>query len=467
MTIDARIAAFASGHANARLAPALASRLRAKARLCLIDGVGASMTLTRSREARQALASVGAPPGVRGSGALVLGTGTLHRAQDSAFVNAVAAASTIRTDTHAASASHPGMVVLPVLLALAQTRRIGMEDLLDAIVVGYEVSIRLGITLVTPELARRFRPTGLTGAIGAAAAACRLLRLDRSTTGHALSLAANTVAGLNEWARAGTPEHVFHAGAAARNAMVAVDLACAGAVAASLTLSGESGLFAAYAASERAARMTDGLGDLFPTLEVVHKRVPACVFAQAPCEAALALLRGQAIDTDAVVAVEIGVARAAAEFPGCDFTGPFDSPSAAQQSIQFGVASVLHDAGLDEALWAHPEVPALAELAARCRLVEDPVLESAYPSQLGACVAVVLRDGRRLTARVAEAAPMSVEEIEARHLDDTTACLGAPAAVRLLNVLRTASGDLTPLFDLLAFEPATPNATCLDPKTHT
>ena len=347
--VEAALAGFVTGLALDRLDAALVR----KARLCLIDGIGASMTLSRAPEARQALASLGDPaPGGR---ALVLGSGCRRHAADAAFVNAVAAAATIRTDTHAQSASHPGMVVLPVVLALGEEFNVPASDLVCAIVGGYEVSIRLGRALVTPALARIFRPTGLTGAVGAAAAASRVLGLDAEATRAAMALAANTASGLNEWALAGTSEHVFHAGTAARNAIGAVQLARVGARAAPRTLSGPSGLLAAYGATERTTALTDGLGEHFHMLDVIHKLAPACVFAQAPCQAALELALKGRITPREIDSVEIGVAGAAAVFPGCDFSGPFKDPAAAQQSIQFGVASVLCASAIDELHWARTQ----------------------------------------------------------------------------------------------------------------
>lgn len=425
--------------------------LAAKAVRCLIDGVGASMTLSRSEEGRQALASVGGHDAgsasdagtSRSHGATVLGTGLRQSCLDAVFVNAVVAAATIRTDTHAASASHPGMVVLPVLLALAESKPDAISadgsDLLAAMVVGYEVSIRLGLALVSPELARRFRPTGLTGAVGAAAAACRLLRLDMETTRHAIALAANTASGLNEWARAGTSEHVFHAGTAARNALTSVGLARANVVAAPLSLSGEGGLLAAYGASDRLPWLVEGLGTHFHMHDVIHKLAPACVFAQAPCQAALGLLRGDALDTGAIESIEIGVAHAAAVFPGCDFAGPFDTPSSAQQSIQFGVASVLHAGRIDEALWAKPQIEGIARIAKRCRLVADDAIEAAYPARAGASLKLKLRGRGERIARVGDAAPMSASQIDSRFLLDASDRLGQQTSAKLLTALRDLS----------------------------
>ena len=60
---------------------------------------------------------------------------------------------------------------------------------------------RIGQALITKALAQRFRPTGLVGAVDAAAAGGRLVRLSEDETVHALALAAKTAGGLDEWPR--------------------------------------------------------------------------------------------------------------------------------------------------------------------------------------------------------------------------------------------------------------------------
>ena len=68
-----------------------------------------------------------------------------------------------------------GVVVWPVLLGFSEVKKASGQMLLCSAVVGYQVMARLGAALVTKELARKFRPTGLIGAVGGAAAGACLL----------------------------------------------------------------------------------------------------------------------------------------------------------------------------------------------------------------------------------------------------------------------------------------------------
>src|SRR5918911_997875 len=87
------------------------------------------------------------------------------------------------------------------MIGIAVHSCVSGKDFITAGVAGYQVMARLGHALITKEVASIFRPTGLVGAIGGAAAGARLLRLTEEETTSALALAANTASGLNEWPR--------------------------------------------------------------------------------------------------------------------------------------------------------------------------------------------------------------------------------------------------------------------------
>ncbi len=170
--------------------------------------------------------------------------------------------------------------MVPALLALSEQADVPGSRLLSALVVGYEVMCRLGATLITPDVATMFRPTGLIGPVAAAAACAHLLSLDSSATRDALSIAANAAGGLNEWARSGTPEHILHSAVAARAGVESALLARHGLTATGTVFDGEAGLLSAFDARQRAHHLTDRLGSRFAIRDVVHKPAPACIYVQ-------------------------------------------------------------------------------------------------------------------------------------------------------------------------------------------
>ena len=315
-----------------------------------------------------------------------------------AFANAVAGHGLVREDMHAGSVSHLGVVVLPSLLALSESRRIAGPAFIAAAVVGYEMGAKLGRALVTPGFARLFRPTGFTGPLAGAAAGSRLLGLSEAACASALALAANTVSGLNQWPHSGGAEMFFHPGFAARNALTAVELAAAGADAAVDALDGEAGLFAAFRPGSPAPDIVLFAGAAPELLEVYNKPVPACNFAQTPCQAALALVREGGLKIDQIRKIRVRASEAAVRYPGCDHAGPFERALQAKMSIQFGVAAALLHGSVEEANYRLLDDAEILRLAGLMTLEADPAFTAAFPGRPG-------RLGRDRARRRAAAQP--------------------------------------------------------------
>jgi 2-methylcitrate dehydratase PrpD len=102
--------------------------------------------------------------------------------------------------------------------------------------------------------ARGWHCTSSIGTLGAAAAAARILKLSPAAAAHALGIAASLACGLKE--NIGTMVKPLHAGAAARNGVMAARLAQQGFTASETALDGPQGYLAAMdserPASERA-----------------------------------------------------------------------------------------------------------------------------------------------------------------------------------------------------------------------
>ena len=124
-------------------------------------------------------------------------------------------------------------------------------------------------------------------------------------------------------------------------------LAELGAFASPSALDGEAGLFAALEKRANAVNVEVFKGSP-EMLSVYHKPVPACNFAQTPCQAALRLARDEGVTPDRIAEIRVRVPRAGALYPGCDSTGPFDHILQAKMSIQYNVAAALILGGVPE-----------------------------------------------------------------------------------------------------------------------
>jgi 2-methylcitrate dehydratase PrpD len=397
-----------------------------KLKLCLLDLFACAFEARDLPWSQRAATIAGRDPGA----ATVLATGASATPGGAAFANGVAGHGLVREDMHAGAVSHLGVVVLPALLALSERVPSNGRDFIAAGIAGYETGAKIGRALITPELARFFRPTGFTGPLAAAVAGSRLLRLDAERTARALGFAANTTGGLNQWPHEGSDDMFFHPGFAARNALTCVELAELGAEASDGALDGPAGLLTAYLGGKTIPDIAlfDGPPEL---LAVYNKPVPACNFAQTSCQAALAAAKGAPLAADQVRAIRIAAPYAAVHYPGCDYAGPCRSRLQAKMSIQFSVAAALRYGKVVEANYNDLADAAVMHLAKLIKLEADANFTSAFPAQQGARVEIETTDGKVLSATLPDVVPATEAEIRARFRASAKETVGAATTVRI------------------------------------
>ncbi|MFM2126211.1 MAG: hypothetical protein RL328_2662 [Acidobacteriota bacterium] len=378
-----------------------------KVKICLMDFLSAAYESLDLPWSRQALDIA-----QRGSGvANIAGSAARVPAGDAAFVNAVLGHGLVREDMHTGSVSHLGVVVFPTLLALAQERPVSGRDLITAAVCGYEVSAQIGRALMKPENVRQYRPTGICGPPGAAMAGARAMGLSTDATISALAFGMNMAAGLNEWPYSGSDEMFFHVGFAARNAVMAAQLASLGASCSETSLDGTAGFFRALGCMDR-VEMVQPFASGYEILSVFHKPAPACNYAQTATQAAAELGRG--VSTSEIQSIRVRSTAAAIAYPGCNHAGPFSKTLQAKMSIHFCVAAALKRGVIEEANYRNLNDPEITRLASVTTLELDDELNSAYPKQQGSEVILTLRNGQTLSRRLPDVIPATPAEIRAR-----------------------------------------------------
>jgi 2-methylcitrate dehydratase PrpD len=361
--------------------------------------------------------------------ATVIGTPVRSSPSEAAFANATLGHGLVREDMHAAAVSHLGVVIFPALLALAQRQKASGRDFLLGAVCGYEIGAAVGRAIMDQQMVRRFRPTGITGPLAGAIAGSRLLSLDEDATVSAVGFAANSIGGLNEWPYCGGDEMFFHPGFAARNAVMAVELASLGARASESALDGRAGLFAGLNKSECVARVAPFSGEAFEIMSVYYKPAPACNYAQTACQAALHLSPVETRDIDSIV---VKASAAAVQYPGCDYAGSFERILQAKMSIQYCVAATLARGVIEESNYHLLDDPEINRLARIIKLEIDPAFTAAYPGTQGTEVILKLRDARIVRTKLDDVIAATPEQIRARF---RSACPNAPVIEKIVEQL--------------------------------
>ncbi len=416
--------------------------VRAKLKTCLLDFLSCAFeTLGRGLPwASQAIAVTRATA-ANEVGASIIGSGITAAPGDAAFVNAALGHGLVREDMHAGSIGHHGVVVWPVLLALAQRTPTAGGDFLASAVLGYEAAARIGRALFNAELARLYRPTGLVSPLGAALGAGHMLQLSERRITSALSLAANTVGGLNQWPHVGGSEMYFHPAFGARNTITAVELAEQDAFASPDILEGEAGLFAAYRRGSAPAAITLFDGGRFEILEVFNKPVPACNFAQTACQAALRVTQKSGRPAGEIAAINVRVTDAAVRYPGCDSSGPFERSLQAKMSIRFSVAAALARGAITEENYADPRDPEILRLVGLTSVEAERGFTAAFPARQGAEVAVEYTNGTHVVERLDDVVQATDTEVRDRFRQSAAGLIGAARTAEveaLVDTLETA-----------------------------
>lgn len=184
---------------------------------------------------------------------------------------------------------HPGPSIIPAIMALANELDAKLEDVLIAIVRGYEATIRLGRAVGVEHYAI-WHNTGTCGPIGAAAGCASLLNLDVAKTAHAMALAQSASAGL--WQTRHEPQSMgkqLHTSNAARSGYDAAKLASRGYLGPLSILEGAQGFFKATCGDANPEDVLRDYDASWLINEVSFKPWPACRHAHAAIDAAMEL----------------------------------------------------------------------------------------------------------------------------------------------------------------------------------
>jgi len=266
----------------------------ARARLAILDTLGCML----------AGAGEPAPESVRrtvanwGEGACTLiGTDRHAPAPWAALANGTAAHALDFDDCEDMGATHPSAVLVLALLALGEERQATGRDLLDAYIAGFEIIVRLGVAVNLSHYHRGWHATATLGAIGAAAASARLLKLDAKGTGYTLGLASSMAAGFK--AQFGTMVKPLHAGLAAKAGVLSASLAAEGVTASTDVLDGGWSVLTLMAGPEAAGfdGALQNLGDplAIESYGLVVKPYPCCSYIHGTLDGVLDLRRAEAL----------------------------------------------------------------------------------------------------------------------------------------------------------------------------
>jgi 2-methylcitrate dehydratase len=359
--------------------------------------------------------------------ARLLGSPERTSTELAAFANTVLVRYLDCNDTYAARGTGHPSDMIPGVLAMADGRRASGRAVITAIVAAYEVFCRLA-----DAVPLKGWDQGMFAAIGTACGAGKILGLDRTALGNAVSIAITSgvplgvtrIGELSMWKGCATA-------AAVRTGVFAADLSAEGMTGPGAPFEGRDGLWQHLGTETPKWERFGGGDEPFRITRTSFKAYPSVVHTQGPVELILDLRKHVAPAEIASVHVATygeAVRRTATE---AEKWNP-QTRETADHSIPYLVAAALQDGGVTPATFAPARIQdaGLRPLIEKLTVVEEAEFTHRYPAESCTRIEVTTTDGRRIAAETRHPKghfrnPLSDGEVEAKFRGLASGMLGA------------------------------------------
>ncbi len=279
--------------------------IRQEGRRALVNWIGLPIYFCRHDTTERAIAAFAEFSGPRQ--ASLLGRSEKLDIFKAAFTNCLASCIADYDDTHLATVIHPTGPVASAIIALTEHHKTSGKDFLHALILGIEAQCRLARALAVPpaQCDGAWFLTGITGGVGAAIAAGRLLGLNEQQMIWAIGLAAARASGTREThgtmgknlVQAWTPEE----------GLQAAFLACRNFTTSEAILEGPRGLGRLYAREANLPALVAGLGEHWELTRNAYKPFPSGIVMHGAVTGALEIARESGPDPQAIQGVDLEV----------------------------------------------------------------------------------------------------------------------------------------------------------------
>jgi 2-methylcitrate dehydratase PrpD len=308
-------------------------------------------------------------------------------------------------DDHREGTMHPSVAVFPAVFAVGEKLGVTGTEFLRSLILGLEVMIRLGESLLGKGYYQGFHPTGTCGVFGAAAACATIMGLDVKRTKYALGIAGSFSAGTQECTGEGAWQKPLQAGHPAMGGVLAASLAERGYIGAGTIFDGPNGIIRALSFKDQYnyTRITNGLGQRWEMKDTSIKVHACCRFSSPVADCALDLYRQgvRAKDVKRIIANVGDFSIRMLCYPEERKRKPVTHVDA-QFSLPWAVAVAIckNRTGVDEFSGEILHDPEVLDLAQKVTCQLDPDAEAMYPKAYPATLVAELNNGQTFTAHV-------------------------------------------------------------------
>lgn len=399
MSITEKLAEFVSSTKFSDLPPNVVQN----AKECLVDIIGGALGGTKYPDV------VGITNEIkkydRQTDCVVWGTKEKMSLLSATLINGTMSHATEMDDVHKIAKTHAGAVLVPAAISLGETLHSSGKDLILAIALGYEVSLRIGMGIgATSHRLKGWHATGTCGIFGSAVAAAVLLGLDKSQIVSVMGLAGTQASGLWAFTEDGASCKKFHAGKAAHGGLLAAMLAAGGMTGPRFILEAkDGGLFPASSDEYDYELVTKDLGEVWEMLNVDRKPFACCRSMHPSIDAIMQLQKEYGISPEDVEQIEVETYEVAVK--QCGFTNEPKNVSEAQFCIPYGVSVALYDkaAGMEQFTAERILDERALKLAAKVKVYSSPAFSNQYPKNWGCKLTILTRTGQEYQKHIVNA----------------------------------------------------------------
>jgi 2-methylcitrate dehydratase PrpD len=397
--------------------------------------------------------------------AAYIGLGRKGSAALACLVNGTSGHAFELDDIHKESIVHPGSIATPVALALAQERGpTSGRDAITAMVAGYEIGTRVGNAATMSLFFRGFHPQGTSGAFVAASTAARMLELDATRFQHALGIVGSQAGGLMA-AQEGAMVKRFHSGRAAQSGVYSARLAQDDFTGILDVLEAPyGGYLSSHSDKPNPARLTDGLGETWETLNVGYKPHASVTSIHSALDGLAAILRENGLEPGDIASIEAGLSPMT--HVHCAWEYKAQGVTAAQMNLYYGLAMIALDGvaftgQFQEKRLADPR--AMALIGRMSAHVDAEIEAMGAPFRHASRLKLATKDGRTfeklsLHRRGSPENPLSPREIVDKFHAVVAPCMERGRAGKIVEAVDRLEkmADVTELINLVSTEVVVP-----------
>ena len=391
--------------------------------------------------------------------ASLFGMGKKSSVALAALVNGTSGHAFELDDIHKESIVHIGSLAPPVALGFAEASGgASGRDVITAMVAGYEIGARVGNAATMGLFFRGFHPQGTSGVFAAAACAARMLNLNATQFQHALGMSGSQAGGLMA-AQEGAMVKRFHSGRAAQSGVYAAQLAQRDFTGITDVLEAAyGGYLTVYSDTPNAARLTDGLGSTWETLNVGYKPHASVTSIHTALDGLAEIMRENNLKAADIEKLETGLSPMT--HVHCAWEYKAQGVTAAQMNLYYGLAVTALDgmAFTEQYKASRLNDPAIFDFIKRINATVDAEIENMGAAfRHAARVRVTAKGGRVIEKllhhrRGSPENPLKPEDIEYKFRNVVGGCLSKSnidKAVQLVAALDT-TNDVSELIALMA-----------------